>query len=437
MEIREYYLFVVFAFLIFISGCEKDTAPLLSRQPELSLTAEDFTCTEAWLRVQAGNLLGWDVLKVSRDDSVIYTGRPGPADTLLYDAGLLPSRQYSYRASLLRNHNLMKEKALFSITTLDTTSHEFDWEVIEFPSPYGSGTFFDAAVINENDIWACGEINASGGPYNAVHWDGQQWELKRIPFIGTCSAVDYPPIRAIWAFSEDNILFTNGGAIAKYNGSATYLDCGMNALLDGAIGKIFATDPSNVYAVGGVGTIVHYNGSSWQKLYSGTALNIYDIWGDVNPLTGKTEILAVASSWPGSVGEVQVLSIHDYRVTPVSVAGLAPAMTDLWFVPGKRYYVVGDGVYYTRKPGEPWVHETEFPSLFKCGIRGQGINDIIIVGAFGLVSHFNGLTWHHYMGKELSLFDGVYGSLAYKESIMVAVGQKGVNGIILKGTHKP
>ncbi|MEJ2636233.1 MAG: hypothetical protein P8184_13205, partial [Calditrichia bacterium] len=93
-------IFLLLSFCVLWLDCEKDTAPLLSRQPELRLTAEDVTCTEVWLRVQAGNLLGWDVLKVSRDDSVIYTGRPGPLDTLLYDTGLLPSRQYSYRASL-------------------------------------------------------------------------------------------------------------------------------------------------------------------------------------------------------------------------------------------------------------------------------------------------------------------------------------------------
>ncbi|MEJ2636543.1 MAG: hypothetical protein P8184_14775, partial [Calditrichia bacterium] len=256
------------------------------------------------------------VLKVSRDDSVIYTGRPGPLDTLLYDTGLLPSRQYSYRASLLRNNNLLKENALCSITTLNTTSHEFEWEVIEFPSPYGSGMLFDAAVINENDIWACGEIYSDSTqpwlPYNAVHWDGKQWELKRIP-TNSVVGIGNDPITTVFAFDADNIwMFSDAGSYCYWNG--TNWQTQYVPERQGGINKIWGSSPTDIYFVGTNGNITHYNGSFWQKLYSGTALNIYDIWGDVNPLTGKTEILAVASSWPGSVGEVQVLSIHDYRV---------------------------------------------------------------------------------------------------------------------------
>ncbi|MEJ2636544.1 MAG: hypothetical protein P8184_14780 [Calditrichia bacterium] len=83
------------------------------------------------------------------------------------------------------------------------------------------------------------------------------------------------------------------------------------------------------------------------------------------------------------------------------------------------------------------MHETDFPLIFMAGIRGQGINDILVVGGFGLVSHFNGLTWHHYAGNELPTFYGNYGSPAYKGNIAIAVGWKGVNGIILKGIHRP
>ena len=48
---------------------------------------------------------------------------------------------------------------------------------------------YDVAIIDENNIWAVGEIylNDSLGqpdptPYNAVHWDGISWNLKKIYF---------------------------------------------------------------------------------------------------------------------------------------------------------------------------------------------------------------------------------------------------------------
>jgi hypothetical protein len=235
----------------------------------------------------------------------------------------------------------------------DTTSHNFTWRLDTLGTNWS--ILLDVAIINENDIWAVGAIQPDptgvDDIYNAVHWDGQQWELKRIPFIGPCSAVDYPPIRAIWAFSEDNILFTNGGAIAKYNGSSTFLDCGMNPLLDGAIKKIFATDPSNVYAVGGVGTIVHYDGSSWQKLQSGTTVDIQDIWGAMNPQSGEWEIMAVASFGIGVPQAKQLLRIDGTTVSTVQDSGLPLALETIWFVPGEEYFVGGGGggagIYHT------------------------------------------------------------------------------------------
>jgi len=74
--------------------------------------------------------------------------------------------------------------------------------------------------------------------YNAIHWDGAKWELKRIYYYGACSAVEYPTLKSIWAFSENDIVVTNGGSIGWFDGSTVNLDCGINPLLTGAITKI-------------------------------------------------------------------------------------------------------------------------------------------------------------------------------------------------------
>ncbi|MGB9664445.1 MAG: hypothetical protein ACPL25_05950 [Ignavibacteria bacterium] len=61
---------------------------------------------------------------------------------------------------------------------MDTTSHEFSWE-ITYLGDGGSSVLYDVAIINENNIWAVGEIymnDSLGRPepnaYNAIHWDG-------------------------------------------------------------------------------------------------------------------------------------------------------------------------------------------------------------------------------------------------------------------------
>ena len=51
----------------------------------------------------------------------------------------------------------MKSNEL-TVTTMDTTSHNFTWQSWTF-GDIGSSVLYDVAIINENNIWAVGEIN--------------------------------------------------------------------------------------------------------------------------------------------------------------------------------------------------------------------------------------------------------------------------------------
>ncbi len=70
----------------------------------------------------------------------------------------------------------------------DTTSHSFTWQTFEFGDDGASpSSLKDVAIINDSDIWAVGSVylnDSTGQPdynaYNAIHWDGNKWELKRI-----------------------------------------------------------------------------------------------------------------------------------------------------------------------------------------------------------------------------------------------------------------
>ncbi|MEJ2637006.1 MAG: hypothetical protein P8184_17175 [Calditrichia bacterium] len=430
--------FVLFllSFSVLWLDCEKDTAPLLSRQPELSLTAEDVTCTEAWLRVQTDNLLGWDVLKVSRDDSVIYTGRPGPADTLLYDTGLLPSRQYSYRASLLRNNNLLKENALCSITTLDTTSHDYNWTV-DTIGTYGS-VLYDVAMIDENDIWAVGEIHTpetdrydSLGnwvpPFNAVHWDGFDWDLVRIYAVTSYGVASRGPILTAFAFSNNDIwTFSLAGSYSHYNGNIW--QSGVVEQTIGSINKIWGKSPIDIYFVGTNGNITYYNGaySYWSRIESNTDMPIQDIWGATDPISGKALILAVASpkyNWQKPL----LLNLAKYPVKPefLTVYNL---LHSVWFRTPRKIFVCGGGVHY--RINETWTRVEELPAIFYNRIRGSGLNNIWVVGDFGIVLHHNGVTWKEF--PQLLLSTGNYEGLAVKDNLTVAVGWKGEIAIIVK-----
>ncbi|NOX37744.1 MAG: glucosyl transferase, partial [Calditrichaeota bacterium] len=141
-----------------------------------------------------------------------------------YDSGLLPNQNYTYQARLLQDGKALARSNILNLTTLDTTSHDFAWEIIEFPSPYGSGALYDVAIIDENNIWAVGEIYADSAqpwlPYNAVHWDGERWNLKRIQFRYFCNQPETfsAPAKSVLAFGPNDIYIAAGSQLAHWNG---------------------------------------------------------------------------------------------------------------------------------------------------------------------------------------------------------------------------
>ncbi|MEO8400082.1 MAG: hypothetical protein ABI550_09775 [Ignavibacteriaceae bacterium] len=92
----------------------------------------------------------------------------------------------------------------------DTTSHNFTWQTFEF-GEHSSSVLYDVAIIDENNIYAVGEIylNDSLGqadlePYNLARWDGQKWDLNKIYYLQNGSTF-INPIRSIFVFNENNI----------------------------------------------------------------------------------------------------------------------------------------------------------------------------------------------------------------------------------------
>jgi hypothetical protein len=109
-------------------------------------------------------------------------------------------------------------------------------------------------------------------------------------------------------------------------------------------------------------------------------------------------------------------------------------LSGIWFTPNRHYYVVGDGIYEkTSLADSSWKNEPlDITRYSTTRIRGNNINDVFCVGAFGEILHFNGLKWKSFMAQT-DWFDGAYGSLAVNDDIVVAVGAEGQQAKILVG----
>ena len=159
---------------------------------------------------------------------------------------------------------------------MDTTSHNYTFETFTF-GDISNSVLFDVAIINENNIWAVGEINIADTSingyttYNAVHWDGSQWELKKILYQGS-----FWIIRTIFAFSGNDIWFS---AFVRYDGQ-NFIELPIPPILMGwTMNKIWGSNSNDLYVVGDNGNIAHYQNWQWSKITSGTDVGLLDVWG--------------------------------------------------------------------------------------------------------------------------------------------------------------
>jgi hypothetical protein len=360
-------------------------------------------------------------------------------DTLVYLDELLPNETYTIK---LTNQDGIGTQTEF--TTMDTTSHNFTWETFEFGGAKGSSYLRDVAIIDENNIWAVGEIFTedtytydSNGvwqqPYNAVHWDGNEWELKRI-IVNFRDNPTFIPLEGIYAFASNDIWMV--GSLPIHGNGTNWEIYDVREITNSSLSlsKAWGTSSEDMYFVGRAGSIAHYNGSSWSKIESGTELDLYDIWGDKNEQTGEYEILAVGAKLLQSTDRV-IISIKPYSSQILSNNGIDWSLKGIWFRSKKKYYVVGSGIYFKNELGvSDWDSELDsLTNYYSHSIRGKEINDIIISGAYNDVLHYNGVNWKGYRGKINNSQTGILEKVAMKNGTVCIVGQNNPAAVLYLG----
>ena len=329
---------------------------------------------------------------------------------------------------------------------VDTTSHNFTWTQFTFGGDAGSSVLYDVAIVNDSLIYAVGEIivrdsagNVKNPPYNIARWDGKQWILETLNFEFENGTL-YATAHAIIAFAADDIFISSGSSIMHWDGNS-WKNVGIlysNGISIGNVLRFWGTSSNNLYGVGRSGSIVHYNGSpngagTWSKLESGTTLDVQDIWGAKNETTGEYEVLAVASQRFQNVGK-KILQINGTIVTSLPDSGLSWSLSSVWFVAGKKYYVVGGGIYEKNiLDNSVWVDKaSEITTYYPFSIRGNAPNDIVTAGGGGEILHYNGKSWQSYY-SQTKVASGNYYSVAIKNNIVVAVGQDNPKAMITVG----
>jgi hypothetical protein len=322
---------------------------------------------------------------------------------------------------------------------VDTTSHSFTFQNWTF-GEHSSSVLNDVAIINDSSIWCVGEIymnDSLGNPdpqaYNAVYWNGNEWEQKRIT-VNFRGNLITPLLEGAFAFSNTDIWFV--GSLPIQGDGENWIIYDLRTTVDPniSLSKAWGSSSSDIYFVGRNGSIAHYLNGTWSKIESGTDLDIYDIWGDYNSTNGGYEIIAVAAK-EFVTYDKKIFIITENSVQSISTDSIPYSIHGIWFKSGKKYFIVGDGLYsknniYSTTEWE-WLH-TKITNYYLYAIRGQQKNDLFTCGAFGEIIHYNGRTWKSFI-ESTNISNGAFNNLDFKEDIVVAVGYENPKAVITMG----
>ncbi len=283
---------------------------------------------------------------------------------------------------------------------IDTTSHYFVWEIdtIGF-----SGTLKDIFIIEDNNMWVVGDIRIDNEIYGAAIWDGDKWDLMKLEANGS----NILP-RGVWAFSENDIWLASG-SIYHWNGNETTLKWLRDITTEETIEKIWAFSSNNIFFVGNKGTIIHYDGNDFNRMESGTEVDLLDIWGvsasDIwvsGKETGGSVILHYNGSEWDKFYEWDT-NLDEYTLPTDSI--LLTISSNWTNLSNDSLVAVGGwGVFHVSKETKRsrWVFERRWDveeSLpgYPLKVRGNAWNNIFVCGTRNTILHYNGRSWHHFI----------------------------------------
>jgi hypothetical protein len=202
-----------------------------------------------------------------------------------------------------------------------------------------------------------------------------------------------------WGSAPDDVwAFGSGGTIVHWNGSTwSRVPSGTDEWLSVAWGS--ARD--DVWAVGFGGTILHWNGGAWSPVASGTTYTLTRVWGKE-----PNDIWAV-----GHDGAARGTIVHwnGSEWTTVSTAAFPP-LVGVWGSDREHVWAAGAAGTILRYDGVAWSAETRATSADLYCVWGNGPNDVWTVGFGGTTAHWDGSAWSVVPTGQAADFIGVWAS---------------------------
>ena len=172
---------------------------------------------------------------------------------------------------------------------------------------------------------------------------------------------------------------TDGVIIVTRDGGVTWtrMTTGTTANFTG----IWGSSATDVFAVGGQGTIVHWDGFTWRRQASPTDDALLDLTG-----FGPDRVYAV--------GVDAALAYDGTKWTMMPGDLSAAELWSIWGPSPAEMFAVGQNGVAIRWDGARWNRMTTPTAFVLFGLWGTASNDVFAVGIRGTVLHYDGTSWN-------------------------------------------
>jgi len=141
---------------------------------------------------------------------------------------------------------------------------------------------------------------------------------------------------------------------------------------------VWGASPSDVFAVGAGGAILHWDGRRWRSQQSGTSEHLTSVWG-----RSGSDVFAVGTN--GAIVR------YDGRRWRSELSPASAILTDVWGA-DSTVFAASLGGHILRRDQSGWSVDTVLPvSLFDRW--GPSATDVWAIGAGGTIFHFDGSGW--------------------------------------------
>jgi hypothetical protein len=447
-NIKSGFVIILIFLCLVLSSCNSvDPPPPNGEKPTLTLELEDISCIEAWIKLTTTNIQLPASITLQQNNQNRKTINLIKADTLIYVDSLLPNTSYQYQASSIENPATSNE---LGVTTMDTTSHNFTFETFTFGGTAGSSTLYDVAIIEENNIWAVGEILVADTSvngyttYNAIHWDGSQWELKRITVDFRGNLIT-PPLEGVFAFSNTDIWFV--GSLPVHGDGENWIMYDLRTTVDPniTVSKAWGSSSSDMYFVGRNGNIARYLNGKWSRIESGTEISLSDIYeSNTNEIfISGTDNLNVKGIILKNLDAMSFTTLITSEIITENelFSKLYGSLSSVWVDNNNTLYTGGNILFsykfdrwdYVRSMPENFIggNQNTYYRGFIHSIRGNNRNDYWVVGDRNTVRHFNGFNWKQIGEPYDPTSNSIWWSVRVLNNICVIVGDNATSALIL------